>query len=592
MRKPVPSLSKELLVEVFNQTKLATAIHTGEDAVIEMANEAMIRIWGKDSSVIGKSLEDALPELKGQPFLAMFKKVWLEGIILSGTEAPADLELNGEIIRHYFDFEYRAIKNAAGETICILHTATDVTEHVNNREIIEQAYYQEQALLREQALNEELATANEELSAINEELFRSQEELGSLNEELERRVLQRVKDLSVSEEKFRVLSDELSVINEEMAAANEELTAANEALSDAQYSLQDTFYKLEEREIALRLAIEAANFGTWYLNTATMELNTSLRLKELFGFYAHEEFTLRQALDQISDEHREYVEEKLEKAIHGNGDYDVSYQVIGFHDQQTRWIRAMGNLKVDKSGTFSAFTGIVMDISPLKKDEQRKNDFIGMVSHELKTPLTSLNGYIQMLQRNSTIGEDSFVSGALEMAGKQVKKMTSMINGFLNVSRLESGKIVLNLSIFQLSDLIMIAIEEARTIDSSYVIHFEHCENTRVHADFDKISSVISNLLSNAIKYAPLDKVIQVKCEAINGRVQVSVKDNGIGISSKDVDRLFERYYRVDTGSHISGFGIGLYLSAEITARHDGEIWVESEPGNGSTFYFSLPLDF
>lgn len=579
----VQLLNKSQLIEVLSQTKTATAIHIGENALIQMANQAMLAIWDKDQSVIGKTLEDALPELKGQPFAEMFKRVWLEGITLSGVETAAELKVAGQLSTFYFDFEYKAIKNEIGQTICILHTAIDVTDRVNNRKLMEEFYNKEQALEREQALNEELAASNEELNAVNEELAQSQEELMSLNEDLEIRVEARVKELSASETRYRIISDELAAINEEMTASNEELALAHE-------HLKETFDELEDKEIALRLAIEAANFGTWHIHSESRAFITSVRLRELFGYDPTHEITIEEALGQITEEYRAYVAEKLENAINGNGDYDVSYPVIGFNDQQIRWLRAVGNLKKDKSGEFSSFTGVVMDISLLKKDEQRKNDFIAMVSHELKTPLTSLNGYIQVLQRKAIVFQDNFVNSSLEMASKQVKKMTSMINGFLNVSRLESGKIVLNPTYFSLTDLIENVVEESRLMETSHTINFQHCEHTPVYADYDKISNVIVNLLSNAVKYAPIAKNIEVTCTINNQMVQVSVKDHGIGIGARDIDKLFDRYYRVESDSQVSGFGIGLYLSAEIIARHNGRIWVESELGYGATFYFNLPL--
>lgn len=584
-------LNKDQLILVLSQVKTATAIHIGEDAVIQMANQAMLDIWGKDRSVIGKGLEEALPELRGQPFANMFKRVWLEGITLSGAETAADLNVGGQIKTFYFDFEYRAIKDDLGQTICVLHTATDVTDRVINRSIVKQVYDKEQALEREQALNEELSASNEELKAVNDELDQSQTELSLMNELLEARVAARVKDLSKSEMRYREISDELAALNEELNAANEELMASNEELLEAKEDLQETFDQMEDKEIALRLTIEAANFGTWHIHSVTRAFMTSDRLRMLFGFNPDQEITIEEALGQITEEYRSYVQQKLENALSGNGDYDVSYPVIGFHDQKLRWLRAIGNLKADRSGEFSSFTGVVMDISPLKKDEQRKNDFIAMVSHELKTPLTSLNGYIQILQRKVNGIGNEFINSSLVLAGKQVKKMTGMINGFLNVSRLESGKIVLSPSHFSLSTLVESAVEESRMIEDGKDIIFHGCDHLFIYADYDKISSVIANLLSNAVKYAPMSKQIEVKCELVDQMAQVSVRDYGIGIQAQDVDKLFERYYRVKSDHHVSGFGIGLYLSAEIIARHNGRIWLDSEPGKGSTFYFSLPLN-
>jgi two-component system sensor histidine kinase VicK len=135
-------------------------------------------------------------------------------------------------------------------------------------------------------------------------------------------------------------------------------------------------------------------------------------------------------------------------------------------------------------------------------------------------------------------------------------------------------------------------IEETKFAVPSHAIKLTHCEPVLIFADQDKISSVISNLLSNAVKYSAKDTTIYVKCEIANNMARVSVKDEGVGIKPHDLDRLFERYYRVDddVNQHISGFGIGLYLSAEIIQRHDGKIGVESEVGKGSTFWFTLPL--
>jgi signal transduction histidine kinase len=113
-----------------------------------------------------------------------------------------------------------------------------------------------------------------------------------------------------------------------------------------------------------------------------------------------------------------------------------------------------------------------------------------------------------------------------------------------------------------------------------------------VDADREKIGQVINNLISNAVKYSPVGSTIKVGCEQVAGHVQISVADKGLGISKDDMKRLFERYYRArgNENKHIAGFGIGLYLCSEIIKGHNGRIWAESQPGKGSTFYFTLPL--
>ena len=247
----------------------------------------------------------------------------------------------------------------------------------------------------------------------------------------------------------------------------------------------------------------------------------------------------------------------------------------------------------DKEGNIIGLSKIARDITERKQNETRKSDFIGMVSHELKTPLTSLNAILQVAGAKLKDTEDAFLSGAMQKANVQVKRMTAMINGFLNVSRLESAKILIEKQSFQLEMLVSEVIDEARLTVGSHQINFSPCPPVIVMADRDKISSVISNLIGNAVKYSPNGTAVEINCIIEGDKAVVSVKDYGMGVKPEDSKKIFERYYRVrsDHSKHISGFGIGLYLSAEIIHLHEGDIWVDSKNGDGSTFYFNLPVN-
>ncbi|RYE15047.1 MAG: PAS domain S-box protein, partial [Sphingobacteriales bacterium] len=256
-----------------------------------------------------------------------------------------------------------------------------------------------------------------------------------------------------------------------------------------------------------------------------------------------------------------------------------------------RWLLARGTPRFRSDGSFVGYVSSTIDITEIKENEQRKSDFISMVSHELKTPLTSAISYVQVSEKIALQYEDTRVAIMLERAGKQLGKMTRMINGFLNVSRLESGKIHMDREQFDISILMKEALEEAAAGIDSHALQFEPAGEILVNADREKIGQVINNLITNAIKYSMPGSVIKVACIQVNGRVQVSVADTGIGISSTDLPRIFERYYRVKDNEtrHIAGFGIGLYLCSEIVKGNDGDIRAESEFGEGSTFYFTLP---
>jgi PAS domain S-box-containing protein len=248
---------------------------------------------------------------------------------------------------------------------------------------------------------------------------------------------------------------------------------------------------------------------------------------------------------------------------------------------------------INEQGEVEAVAGTTRDVTERKLDETRKGDFIAMVSHELKTPLTSLTAIIQIAESKLKTSQDIFLVSAMERANRQVRRMTDMINGFLNISRLESGKIHIDKQEFDIVGLISDVIAETRLTTSDQVISFEGPEPIGVNADRDKITSVISNYISNAIKYSLKEQPVIVKCITDSGQVIVSVTDKGMGVNPGDLAKIFERYYRVETEGtrRIPGFGIGLYLSSEIIERHGGKVWAESQPGAGSTFYFSLPLE-
>jgi len=371
-----------------------------------------------------------------------------------------------------------------------------------------------------------------------------------------------------------------------------EIRHTMESLQQTNNQLQEARKQISDSENILRQAIDAAAFGTWFIHPATKEFVTDARVKQLLGYYPNEQPTLESALERVTEDYRQAVKDKLENALYNNGDYDVTCPVIGMHNKKLRWVRAVGNLTIDDSGTISIFTGLLMDITEQKNDEIRKNDFIAMVSHELKTPLTSLKGYIQVVLRKLRDSGEDKVQGVMEKANSQVEKMTAMINGFLDLSRLESGKLSINHGQFDIADLIIEVKEDIQARISTHEILFASVKSAMINADRDKISHVLQNLISNATKYSPQGSKINVTCDTDNENLIVRVSDQGMGISEQDLGKVFDRYFRAEDSklSTIAGFGIGLYICNEIITRHGGQIWAESELGKGSTFTFSIPI--
>jgi two-component system, OmpR family, sensor histidine kinase VicK len=375
----------------------------------------------------------------------------------------------------------------------------------------------------------------------------------------------------------------------DMAVEVTDQVKARQSVIDLNNELTAINAQLAESEANLRLTIEAASLGIWQFNTATGQLFIDQRCRQLYGFSADVKVNVEDVQQTVSPDYLPLLKGALRDAVQNGRSCDIQYPIHHLHTGEEIWLRTIGKIYQEGTGTAKLY-GVTINVTEIKKDEQRKNDFISMVSHELKTPLTSLSGYLQILQSKTKKADHSADDILLDKSYSQVKRMTSMINGFLNLSRLESGKIQVDKTTFLLDSLVQEMIDESTAIQPNHIIQFHPCAPLTVHADRNKIGNVISNLLSNAIKYSPKNKTIEVKCEKIGPSVQVSVKDEGIGIEPKEIDKLFERYYRVKGDTTISGFGIGLYLSAEIVDRHNGKIWVESKLGKGSTFYFSLPL--
>ncbi|WP_353151017.1 PAS domain S-box protein [Chryseobacterium sp.] len=243
------------------------------------------------------------------------------------------------------------------------------------------------------------------------------------------------------------------------------------------------------------------------------------------------------------------------------------------------------------NGEIMGISKIARDISEKKQEERRKNDFVSMVSHELKTPLTSILLSSQAMQKG-------FKNNNLEIAKNlsvgiegQAKRMTSMIQDFLNLAKIEEGKIRMRFEYFQLLGLMDEIVEQAKFLSRKHIIQIQCDSSHEVLADRDKIGQVLINLLTNAIKYSPEGGTIVLGCEKLhNGSLRIYVSDEGVGISKTDQKELFKRFFRVERKelANISGFGIGLYIVAEILHYHNSAISVESEEGAGSTFQFVL----
>ena len=226
--------------------------------------------------------------------------------------------------------------------------------------------------------------------------------------------------------------------------------------------------------------------------------------------------------------------------------------------------------------------------------EKQKDDFIGVATHELKTPVTSIKAYAQILS-NRFRKEGNIASATLvEKMDVQLNKLIGLIGDLLDVTKIEGGRLQFQESFYDFNDLAIEVIEELQHTTTTHTIIMKLDESEKVFGDRERIGQVLTNLISNAIKYSPASKTINVATKLQRNTLKLCVEDHGLGISEKDQDKIFLRFYRVSgPESHtFPGIGLGLYISSEIIKRQGGRIWVESKEEAGSTFCFELPYNY
>ncbi|MCJ8210861.1 PAS domain-containing sensor histidine kinase [Mucilaginibacter sp. RS28] len=269
--------------------------------------------------------------------------------------------------------------------------------------------------------------------------------------------------------------------------------------------------------------------------------------------------------------------------------YEIEYRTKRGTDGTYRWHLAKALPLKNEHGEVIKWFGTNTDIHEQKESEKKKDEFISIASHELKTPLTTVKAFFQILKK-SLQPEDAGYKFVGKATG-QLDRLERLINDLLDVSRINAGKMIYNAEEFDFSSAVSDSVESIQQMFPDYEIVVERSDRVTYKGDRLRIEQVINNFLTNAIKYSPDNKKIVLRSEVNQDNIIVSVQDFGIGIAPEYLLNLFERYYRIDnTSMRFQGLGLGLFISSEIIKRHNGSFWIESEPGKGSTFFFLLPI--
>jgi PAS domain S-box-containing protein len=387
----------------------------------------------------------------------------------------------------------------------------------------------------------------------------------------------------------RILSTmDIETLRKEIEALKKE----NERLRSDEKSVRITREEeadYKESQIRFRTIFENSSLGNKILGKDLKILHINDAMVALLGYDNKEEIIGTRIMDYSPPEFHNHWEELQTRLWDLNIPSFSLETCLKKRDGTTTWCRVTSILFQDQGKTLG-YT-IIEDISEQHLLRKHKDEFISIASHELKTPLTSLQANLQLTNRiieKETVITDKLIK-LCRNSGIYVTRLNSLIGDLLSSTKIEKGHLSLSLTRFKLSGLIDNCCQYVR-VQEQYTITYKGDPSLEIDADELKLDQVIVNMVNNAVKYASKSKEIIIEAEELKGFIKVSVIDQGDGIPPEKLPHIFQSYYQVtNNGNQESGMGLGLYISSEIVKRHGGEIGVTSTVGKGSTFWFTIP---
>ena len=427
--------------------------------------------------------------------------------------------------------------------------------------------------LRMLQLEKELSMAREDMISISEDQEALNEELQSANEEL----------LSGSEE-LQSLNEELETSKEVLQSTNEELISANLELTE---DIRGRKIKQQADE-TFRILADAMPQKMW---TADEHGDVNYVNQQWYD-YTHKTFDFLKGFGWEKIVHPDDLScnRKIwQNAVRTGNDFELEHRFL-CHDGSYRWHLSRGLSQKNDAGKVILWIGTNTDIHEQKMKEQQKDEFISIASHEMKTPLTMVKAYLQLMEL-ALDDQNSTAYLYAKKANQSAERLNDLITELLDVSKIQNGKLNYNITSFNFDEMIDHTIESMQYTSPTHVLVKTGKVHQQVVGDKERLQQVVINLVTNAIKYSPGKTKVFINIKMLEGSVNVAVKDIGIGIASTHLSKIFERYYRVeDHAIRFQGLGVGLYISSEIVQRHNGKMGVSSKEGKGSTFSFSIPL--
>ncbi len=365
------------------------------------------------------------------------------------------------------------------------------------------------------------------------------------------------------------------------------------------YKLYEQKRKLNEMHVKLESEIEFRKQAQFEINEKAKELRSILESIPQIAFtttkqgeleYYNSQWLKYADIDNRLNTHPDdpYIIDELKKMAEGTEPLEMEIRLKKNDSRDYRY-HLLRVLPVKEHDDIIKWAGTFTEIEEQKQAIREKDEFISMASHELKTPLTSILGYTQLLERMTM---DEKLQPFIHRTVAQVRKLDSLVSDLLDISKIESGKLKLNMKDFDLSAMLDNTIKMMKETFPSHDIKYAGVNGVIVHGDEARLEQVVVNFLSNAIKYSPAANEVRVETKLLaTNKLSVKVIDSGVGIAQDELKHVFDKFYRTeDSGSKFQGLGLGLYICADILVRHNCDYGAESELDKGSVFYFNIPV--
>ncbi len=599
--------SLQTIVSIILSSKFPMFLWWG-DSLTQFYNDAYrpsLGNTGKHPAALGQKGEDCWPEI--WPVIYPLIQKVLKGESVWSEDQLIPIYRNGRLEDVYWTFSYSPVLNDEGKINGVFVVCNETTEKVlsyaklaesekNLRNVIYQSPVA-MCILRGASFIIEIA--NEKMlelwgvkkEVIGKPIFEGVPTAsGQGFEQLLENVLSTGKTFIASGLKFELLRNDkmekiyVNLVYQALREADNSISGVFAIVIDITEEIEIR-RKIEIAEERARLAIQASDMGTFDIELITHEIIASPRFDEIFGFYKAETFENYLALIHSDDI---IVRENAHKILGKTGKLYYECRIIR-KDKSLRWIRVEGTIYKETEGKAHRLVGVVTDITDIKYLLKQKDDFIGVASHELKTPVTTIKAYTQILQEMLNAKGESPELSIVKKVDKQVNKLTTLINDMLDATKMVSGRLEFTYSEFNFDDFIKETLNDLQLTMNKKIDLELFANNCIVNADKEKIEQAITNLVNNANKFSPQAENIIVRTYLKGGHVYCDVQDFGIGISDENINNLFQQFYRISNNNTFPGIGLGLYISSGIIKREGGNIWVKSVEGKGSTFSFSLP---